>query len=79
MYSVVYELGSTRTDGQVFVEFKLENQPRGLFTHTKRDAILEDHWGVSGFHDWLRLLPFIVNSLDPWIKKRVNYLSCIVE
>ena len=31
----------------------------------------------SGFHYWLTFQSSIGIGLDPWIKKRVNYLSCI--
>ena len=27
--------------------------------------------------DWQKSLNFNINGWDPWIKKRVNYLSCI--
>ena len=44
---------------------------------TKRDSTLDEHWGVKEIYDWPKSLPFIVIGLDPWIKNRVNYLSCI--
>ena len=32
---------------------------------------------ISGFHDGKKT--FIVIGWDPWIKKKVNYFSCILE
>ena len=42
----------------------------------ERDSTLKEHLRVLGVHDRLKLQPFIMIGSDPWIKKRVNYLSC---
>ena len=45
--------------------------------YEKFDSTLEKHKELYVFQDWLKSLPFIVVGWDPWIKKTVNYLSCI--
>ena len=46
--------------------------------YMKRDSTYtRGTWRSMRINDLLSPLPFIVISWDPWIKKRVNYLSCI--
>ena len=44
-----------------------------MYYRHKRYFTLEEHYGVK----WLKSQPFVVIDWDPWIVKRVNYLSSL--
>ena len=47
--------------------------------YIKRDSTIEKQSPFLGCHQWLKVSPIYHYGWDPWIKKKVDYLSCIEE